>query len=163
MLCVIFITQLHLVLKLSVSLGWLPISFLLFCENRNLSFKDFIYLFLERGEGEEKERERNINVRLPLVCPILGTWPATQACALSGNQMGDTLVLRPVLSTLNHTSQGENRHILYNFCGMWFNKCPPSFTGYKLTYLNSYCITPLNILSAAFWGAFLYILYGSCM
>ena len=26
-------------------------------------FKDFIYLFLERGEGREKERERNIDVR----------------------------------------------------------------------------------------------------
>ena len=26
-------------------------------------FKDFIYLFLERGEGREKERERNTNVR----------------------------------------------------------------------------------------------------
>ena len=24
--------------------------------------KDFIYLFLERGEGREKERERNINL-----------------------------------------------------------------------------------------------------
>ena len=32
-------------------------------------FKDFIYLFLERGEGREKERERNINVWLPLTCP----------------------------------------------------------------------------------------------
>ena len=30
-------------------------------------FKDFIYLFLERGEGKEKERERNINVWFPLV------------------------------------------------------------------------------------------------
>ena len=29
-------------------------------------FKDFIYLFLERGEGREKERERNIDVWLPL-------------------------------------------------------------------------------------------------
>ena len=29
-------------------------------------FKDFIYLFLNRGEGREKERERNINVWLPL-------------------------------------------------------------------------------------------------
>ena len=27
-----------------------------------LFFKDFIYLFLDRGEGREKERERNINV-----------------------------------------------------------------------------------------------------
>ena len=26
-------------------------------------FKDFIYLFLERGEGREIERERNINVQ----------------------------------------------------------------------------------------------------
>ena len=39
-------------------------------------FKDFIYLFLERGEGKEKERERNINVWLPLTHPLLGTWPA---------------------------------------------------------------------------------------
>ena len=42
--------------------------------------KDFIYLFLE-GERREKE-ERNINVWLPLMCLLLGTWPATQACAL---------------------------------------------------------------------------------
>ena len=25
--------------------------------------KDFVYLFLERGEGREKDRERSINVR----------------------------------------------------------------------------------------------------
>ena len=42
-------------------------------------FKDFIYLFLERGEGREKERERYINVWLPLAHPLLGTWPTTQA------------------------------------------------------------------------------------
>ena len=46
------------------------------------SFKDFMYLFLERGEGREKERERNINVWLPFMRPLLGPWPATQACAL---------------------------------------------------------------------------------
>ena len=44
--------------------------------------KDFIYLFLERGEGREKEMERNISVWLPLMRPLLGIWPATQACAL---------------------------------------------------------------------------------
>ena len=43
--------------------------------------KDFIYLFLER----EEERERNIRVWLPLVRPLLGTWPATQTCALTGH------------------------------------------------------------------------------
>ena len=43
------------------------------------------YLFLERGEGKEKERERNINLWLPLAHPLLGTWPVTQASALTGN------------------------------------------------------------------------------
>ena len=54
----------------------------------------------------EKERERNITVWLPLKRPPPGTWPTTQACALAGNQTGDTLVRRPVLSTRSHTSQG---------------------------------------------------------
>ena len=48
-------------------------------------FKDLISFLLERGEGREIERERNINVWLPLTHPSLGTWPTTQACALTGN------------------------------------------------------------------------------
>ena len=52
-------------------------------------FKDLIYLFLERGEGNEKEQERNINAQLPLLCPPLGTWPQTQACALTWNGTSD--------------------------------------------------------------------------
>ena len=75
----------------------------------SLSFfklEDFIYLFLERGGRREKERERNINVWLPLACPPLGTRPATQACALTGNQTGYPLVRRPMLNPLSHTSQG---------------------------------------------------------
>ena len=67
-------------------------------------FRDFIYLFLERGERREKERERNISVWLPLVHPLLGTWLATQACALTGNQTGDPLVRRLALHPLGHTS-----------------------------------------------------------
>ena len=70
--------------------------------------KDFIYLLLERGEGKEKERERNINVWLPLACPQLGTWPANQACPLTGNQTGDSLVHRLALNALSHTSQGSS-------------------------------------------------------
>ena len=34
--------------------------------------KDFIYLFLKRGEEKEKEMGRNINVWLPLMCPYWG-------------------------------------------------------------------------------------------
>ena len=45
----------------------------------NLSFlkkkKDFIYLFLERGEGRAKERERIISVWLPLTWPHWGPGP----------------------------------------------------------------------------------------
>ena len=55
----------------------------------------FIYSFLERGEDKEKERERNINVWLLLTRLILGTWPTTQARALTGNQTGDPLVCSP--------------------------------------------------------------------
>ena len=54
----------------------------------------------------EKERERNISIWLPLTCPLLGTWPATQTCALTGNQTSDPLVRRTVLNPLNHISQG---------------------------------------------------------
>ena len=56
------------------------------------NFDTFVCLFLERGKGREKERERNVNVWLPLVWPVLVTWPATQACALTGNRTGDLLV-----------------------------------------------------------------------
>ena len=67
---------------------------------------DFSYLFLERGVEQVEERERNIDVWLPLVCPQMGTWPTTQACALIGNRTGDPLVWRLALSLLSHTSQG---------------------------------------------------------
>ena len=60
------------------------------------------YLFL----GREKERERNINMWLSLEHPLLGTWPATQACTLTGNQISNPLVHGPALSPLSYTSQG---------------------------------------------------------
>ena len=49
-------------------------------------FLKVLFIYFWRGEEREKERERNIHVWLPLVHPHLGTWPATQACALTGNQ-----------------------------------------------------------------------------
>ena len=59
-----------------------------------------MYLFLERGEGREKEKERNISVWLPLTPHLLGTWPATMACALTGNRTGDILVYRMMLQPI---------------------------------------------------------------
>ena len=44
---------------------------------------------------------------LPLMHPLLGTWPRTQACALTGNRTGNPLVPRPALNPLSHTSQGN--------------------------------------------------------
>ena len=67
----------------------------------------FIYLFIKRLYlFIFRERERNINVWLPLQQLLLGTWPATQACALTGNPTNDPLVRRPSLTSLSHTSQG---------------------------------------------------------
>ena len=57
-----------------------------------------MYLFLERGIGREKERERNID-QLPLIYPQLGTWPATQASALTSNQTGDLSLQADAQST----------------------------------------------------------------
>ena len=71
-----------------------------------LFFKDFIYLFLDRGEGREKERERNVSVWSPLERTPPRIWPATQACALPRNRTSDPLVCRPALNPLSYTSQG---------------------------------------------------------
>ena len=76
-------------------------------------FKNFYsFTFIERGrererEGEEHQCVRDTSIILPLARPQPGTWPATQACALTGNRTRDLLVHRPTLSPLSHTSQTE--------------------------------------------------------
>ena len=84
-------------------------------------FKDFIYLFLEREAGREKDKERNINVWLPLARPALGTWPTTQACALTGNRTSDPLVCRLVLSPLSCTSRGIDQFYCIQRTNSWFH------------------------------------------
>ena len=74
--------------------------------------KDFIYLFLQRGKGKEKDREGNISVWLPLTCPLLGTWPTAQACALAGNPDSHPFIHRLALNPLSHTSQSSS----FMFC-----------------------------------------------
>ena len=48
-------------------------------------------------------RERNIHW-LPLPHHQPGTWPAAQACALTGNQISDPLVCKQLLNPLSHSS-----------------------------------------------------------
>ena len=77
-------------------------------------FFNRFYLFLGREEGREKEREISVcqeNIhQLLLECSQMGTWPTTQACALTRNRTSNALVRRPALNPLSHTSQG---HMVY--------------------------------------------------
>ena len=90
-----------------------------------LFLKILFTLFLDRRKGRERERDRNINVWLPLTHPLLGTWPTTQACALTGNQTSDPLVHRPVLNPLSHTSQGYILLIVLLQLSQFFPFAPP--------------------------------------
>ena len=46
-----------------------------------------IYLFIFREREREKERERNINMWLPLVHPLLGTWPVSRHVPWLGTKL----------------------------------------------------------------------------
>ena len=64
----------------------------------------FIFIFRERV----REGEREVEIHQCVVAshmPLLGTWPATQACALTGNWTSDPVVLRPALDPLSHTGE----------------------------------------------------------
>ena len=76
----------------------------------NNCFKEFIYLFGERGR--EGERERNINVWLPLPWTPLGASATTQACALTGNRTLCHCRLQPTLNPRSATRKG-----IYSFYG----------------------------------------------
>ena len=71
----------------------------------------FIYLFLE-GKGGEREGEKHQCV-VASYTPPTGEWPATQACALLGNQTGDHFLHRPALNPLRNTSQGQLQILLH--------------------------------------------------
>ena len=52
----------------------------------------------------EKERDRNMDVRE--AHQSVASEPATQACALTGNQTGDISLCRTIPNQLSHTGQG---------------------------------------------------------
>ena len=72
------------------------------------------YLFTFR-ERRETEREKNIDL-FPLTHPLVGTWPAMQACALTGNRTSDLSVCR---QALNPVSQG-NTYLTLNQKSQYF-------------------------------------------
>ena len=63
---------------------------------------------MERKGGRKRGRETSVwerySDRLPPTCPQSGTWPTTQAGALTGNRASDLLIHRPAFSPLSHTS-----------------------------------------------------------
>ena len=68
-------------------------------------FKFYLFIFRESGKEGEREGEKH-QLWLPVMSPLLGTWPTTQAYDLTGNGTSDPLVRRLALSPLSHTSQG---------------------------------------------------------
>ena len=73
----------------------------------NSFLKDFIYfIFRQRGREGEREGEKYQCVVASQVPPT-GGLACNQACAVTGNQTCDSVVLRLVLSPLSHTSQGS--------------------------------------------------------
>ena len=111
------------------------------------SFLKILFIFSERGT--EKERERNINVWLPLVYPLVGTWPTTQACALTGNRTSDPLDCRPACTPLSHTSQGSL--LFFNHDMNEYNHCN-IFTCFS--YLSCFI---KNSLSTESWHYFFFL------
>ena len=71
---------------------------------RGKFFKKILLIYFRKRGREGKERVKNI-VQLPFAHPQLGTWPATQACALTGNPTSD-LSIRLAFNPLSHASQG---------------------------------------------------------
>ena len=70
-------------------------------------FKRFyLFIFREGKGGRKRGRETSMCGCLLSTTP-LGTWPATQACALTGNGTSDPSVRGQALNPLSHTSQGE--------------------------------------------------------
>ena len=58
--------------------------------------------------------EKNID-QFPLTLPQPGTWPPTQAGALTGNRTSDILVCGTMANPLSHTSQGH-RPLCLHLC-----------------------------------------------
>ena len=88
---------------------------------------------------------------LPLQHPLLGTWPTTHTCALTGNRTGHTLVYRLVFHLLSHTSQGY-AHFLIGL-----------FVFLEWSYLSSVYILEMKPLSEVSLTNMFYYTVCSCL
>ena len=117
-------------------------SMLYFFGQLSYFLKDFtLFYFLEKGEGKEKRGRETFVCKkyidqLPLACPQLGTWSATQACALTGSWTGNLLVCRTMPNPLSHTSQGWNWAIKSNHTQGVGSHAPP-FLGWSIYIIYS--------------------------
>ena len=68
-------------------------------------FQNILLMYFQRGEGRKRGRGTSM-CGCFLRHSLLGTWPATRACALTRSQTSDSAVHRPALSPLSHTSHG---------------------------------------------------------
>ena len=96
----------HPLISFSVSL-----FFFLFRKTLYLFILKILFIYFQRQDkgGRKRRKEtfvcgRNID-QLLLTHPQPGTWPATQACALTGNRTSNLSVCRMALNPLSHTSQ----------------------------------------------------------
>ena len=88
----------HFLIGLFVFLEWSRVSSLYILEIRPLSEVSLANMF-----------SHTVGSRGCLSCnPPGGTWPTTQACALTGNQTCHPLVHKPALNPLSYTSQGTS-------------------------------------------------------
>ena len=74
--------------------------------HKTFFLKKILFIFREREREGEREGEKHQCVLVFFMHPLLGTWPTTWACALTGNRTGNPLGHRPTLNPLSYTSQG---------------------------------------------------------
>ena len=86
-------------------------------------FRFYLLLVEEKG-GRKRSRETLMcESYIQLVAshkpPVWGTWPATQACALTGNWTSNILVHRPALDPLCHTAVADEGFLMLILRKYW--------------------------------------------
>ena len=78
------------------------------------AFSFVFFFFLREGKGRKKRGGETSMYGCLSRAPLLGTWPTTQARALTRNRTDDSSFHRLALSTLSHISQGY--FVLFQRC-----------------------------------------------